>query len=90
VSAKDLLSEIPNSEWYDNSHLEGFRRLSRENGIFVFSTDLEGVMQSSSTCRESKPLKALERILELIKKQNIPSEFCEMCDFLKERTKPLN
>jgi hypothetical protein len=89
ITAQILLSEIPNGEWYDNSRLESFRRLSRENGIFVFSTDLEGVMQSSTTCRESKPLKALERILELIKKENIPSEFFEMCEFLKERTQTL-
>lgn len=87
ITAKDLLSEIPDREWYENSRLESFRRLSRENGIFVFSTDLEGVMQSSTTSRESKPLKALERILELIGNNNIPSEFLEMCDFLRERTK---
>jgi hypothetical protein len=85
----DLLSEAPESEWYENSHLENFRSLALKYGIFVFSTDLEGVMQSPKTDKKGKPLKALERILELINQDNIPSEFYEMCEFLRKYTKEL-
>jgi hypothetical protein len=85
-SHKDLLSEVPDSEWYENSHLENFRTLALEHGIFVFSTDLEGVMQSPKTNKMRKPLEGLERILELINQDNIPSEFCKMCEFLRKHT----
>jgi len=33
----------------------------------------------------SKPLKALETILELINEDNVPEEFNEMCEFLKKQ-----
>lgn len=83
----DLLSEVPESEWYENSYLENFRSLALKYGIFVFSTDLEGVMQSPKADKKGKPLKALERILEVINQDNIPSEFYEMCEFLRNYTK---
>jgi hypothetical protein len=88
LSHKDLLSEVPDSEWYENSHLKNFRTLALKDGIFVFSKDLEGVMQSPKTDKMRKPLKALERTLDLINQDNIPSEFCEMCEFLSKRTSP--
>ncbi len=86
TTVENLLSKIPNGEWYENSYLESFKGLSRKNGIFVFSTDLEGAMQSSTTRKESKPLKAIERILELIDNNSIPPEFLEVRDFLKKHT----
>lgn len=88
LSHKDLLSELPDSEWYENSHLKNFRTLALEHCIFVFSTDLEGVMQSPKTDKMKKPLKALERILDLINQNNISSEFYEMCEFLRKYTSP--
>lgn len=88
LSHKDLLSEVPDSEWYEISHLKDFRTLAREDGIFVFSTDLEGVMQSPKTDKKRKPLKALETTLDLINHDNIPSEFYEMCEFLRKYTSP--
>lgn len=86
LSHKDVLSEVPDSEWCENSHLKNFRTLALKHGIFVFSTDLEGVMQSPKTDKMRKPLKALERILDLINQDNIPSEFYEMCEFLRKYT----
>jgi hypothetical protein len=88
LSHKDLLSEVPDSEWYENSHLKNFGTLALKHGIFVFSTDLEGVMQSPKTDKMRKPLKALERILDLINQDNIPSQFYEMCEFLRKYTSP--
>jgi energy-coupling factor transporter ATP-binding protein EcfA2 len=88
LSHKDLLSELPDSEWYENSHLKNFRTLALKHCIFVFSTDLEGVMQSPKTDKMRKPLKALERVLDLINQDNISSEFYEMCEFLRRYTSP--
>jgi hypothetical protein len=79
---------VPDSEWYENSHLKNFGTLALKHGIFVFSTDLEGVMQSPKTDKMRKPLKALERILDLINQDNIPSQFYEMCEFLRKYTSP--
>jgi AAA15 family ATPase/GTPase len=84
---QSLSSEVPEHDWYKTTNLNSFRNLCRENGIFIFSKDLEGVMQSSAS--KDKPLKALGRILELIKEKNIPSELCDMDKFLKEQTQPI-
>jgi len=83
-----LSPETPDSEWYEPSLLEDMRSLSCEHDIFVFSTDLEGVMQSPKTDKKSKPLKALESVLELINQDNIPLEFYDMCEFLRKYTSP--
>ncbi len=88
-SNADLLSEASNGEWYANSYLENLKNLTLSHRIFVFSSDLEGVMQLPRTGKEKKPLKALERILELISQDKIPSEFYSMCDFLKNAVKEL-
>jgi len=88
LNHKALSPEMPDSEWYENSLLADLRNLSSEQGIFVFSTDLEGVMRSPKTTKKRKPLKALERILELINQDNIPSEFYDMCKFLRKYTSP--
>lgn len=85
-SHKNLLSEVPDSEWYENSRLKNFKTLAIRDGIFVFSTDLEGVMRSPKTDNMRKPLKALEKTLDLISQDNIPPEFYEMCEFLSEGT----
>jgi predicted ATP-dependent endonuclease of OLD family len=89
LTAKDLFSEAPDGDWYENSYAKTLMNISNKNGIYVFSNDLEGVMQSPTTSKESKPLKAVERILELIGNDSLPPEFFKMCDFLKERTKAL-
>jgi len=82
LSQKIVSIEVPESAWYDQSHLEDLRTLCMEHDIFVFSTDLEGVMQSQITGKDSKPLKALDKIVELTSQDSIPSEFYEMCKFL--------
>ena len=77
---------MPDSEWYEHSLLEDLRTLGLEHNIFVFSTDLEGVMLSPKTDKMKKPLEALEKILGLINQDNIPSEFYKMCEFLRKYT----
>jgi len=88
LSHKAFSSEVPDSEWYEPSLLEDLRNLVLEHGIFVFSADLEGVMQSLKTNKMRKPLKALGRILELIDQDKVPPEFYEMCRFLRKYTSP--
>ena len=83
----DLLSEASNSEWYANTHLENLKTLALSHRIFVFSSDLEGVIRLPRTGKKRKPLEALERILALISQDKIPSEFCSMCDFLRKNIK---
>jgi len=84
--AKVNFLDDSDAEWYNNSKLETLRKLALEYKIFVFSKDLEGVMGASATNKRKKPLKALERILELIDKDNLPSEFIEMSNFLHKYT----
>ncbi len=84
LSRKIKAIEIPESKWYDQSHLEDLNTLCMEHDIFVFSTDLEGVIQSQKTSKRGKPLKALEKVLKLISQDSIPSEFYEVCKFLSE------
>jgi len=84
LNYKALSPELLDSKWYEL--LVDLRALCLEHRIFVFSTDLEGVMQSPKTAKKRKPLKALQRILELIKQGSIPSEFYEMCRFLRNYT----
>jgi energy-coupling factor transporter ATP-binding protein EcfA2 len=86
VIQEALSSEATDSEWHEPSLLEKMRTLCLENDIFVFSTDLEGVIQSPKTDKRKKPLKALERILELISQDSIPQEFYEMSKFLRKYT----
>jgi energy-coupling factor transporter ATP-binding protein EcfA2 len=86
-SNADLLSEAPNSQCYTKAHFEDLKTLSSSKGIFVFSSDLEGVMQLPKTSNKRKPMQALERILELISQDKIPSEFYSMCDFLRKKIK---
>ena len=85
---KDLLLRTLEGEWYEDSQLGDLRTLALENGIFVFPKDLEGVMQSQENSEKRKPFKALERIVDLISQESIPSEFYEMCNFLSKHTYP--
>jgi len=78
------MMDIPNVAIMDHDALEELRALYNENQFFVFSTDLEGALQAQET-KTRKPLKALQRIIELIDQDNIPQEFYEMCKFLSAR-----
>lgn len=82
LSRKIVSIEVPKSAWYDQSHLGDLRTLCMEHDIFIFSADLEGVMQTQKTRKGGKPLRALEKVLKLISRDSIPQEFYEMCKFL--------
>ncbi|MCW4005915.1 MAG: AAA family ATPase [Candidatus Bathyarchaeota archaeon] len=86
-SYKGFSSKIGDNGCYSEAYHEEFKELANKNGIFVFPKDLEGVMQYHATNRKSKPLKALEKAIEFIKSDEIPTEFIEMCSFIKENMK---
>jgi predicted ATP-dependent endonuclease of OLD family len=86
VIQEALSTETTDSEWHESSLLKKLRTLCLENDVFVFSKDLEGVIQSPETGERNKPLKALKRILELISQNKIPKEFYEMSEFLRKYT----
>ena len=72
--------------WYDNSILEELEKIALSKNIFVFSHDLEGIMRSPVGGKDSKPLKALEKVLEMVKDNTVPSEFYNMVDFFKKNS----
>jgi hypothetical protein len=86
LSHNDLLFDKLDSDWYENVHLKNLRTLALQQDIFVFSKDLEGILQSKKTKRTSKPIKVLESVLDRIEQDNISSEFYEMCEFLRKYT----
>ena len=47
--------------------------------------DLEGIIQSNITPKESKPLKALERINNLLNENKIPVEIKSVMKFIKSK-----
>jgi hypothetical protein len=59
--------------------------MAKTNGIFVFTQDLEGVLQQQVKRKESKPLKDLNLVLEKITEDKLPQEFESMSKFIKER-----
>ncbi|MCH7648516.1 MAG: hypothetical protein IIA83_07915 [Thaumarchaeota archaeon] len=73
--------------WYPSSELTKLKTITNSYNIFVFTKDIEGIIQSSVSKKESKPLKAIERINELISTDNIPEEFNLLEELLKNKIK---
>lgn len=74
--------------WYQQSELPILIKLANSRNMFVFTSDLEGVLQNPTTKKESKPLKALERINELIDNDKFPVEFMSLMKFIGEIITP--
>lgn len=81
-------NELEKYLWYQQSELSNLIKLANSRNIFVFTSDLEGVLQSPTTKKESKPLKAWERINELIETDKIPTEFISLMKFIGEIITP--
>lgn len=66
----------PNKQsWYKSSTLDTLKHIADSHNIFVFTTDIEGAMQSPLTKKESKPLHAINRVNQLITEDKMPPEF---------------
>lgn len=79
---KELSKSLENS-WYPHSKYHVLDKLAKDNHVFVFTKDLEGVLQTQISKKESKPLKNLNLILEKIANNDLPPEFEYMMEFIK-------
>jgi predicted ATP-dependent endonuclease of OLD family len=89
ISDIEVLVE-KDSDWYSTDKLELMRNFALKRGIFVFTKDLEGVLESKNTDKRKKPLKAIEKIIELIEEDRVPLEFRELGIFLQKVTSKSN
>ena len=96
LSAEELsyLSNIQSDQtksngnyWYAQSRLEELNQIAKNHGVFVFQKDLEGALQSPTTARTQKPLRAMETVADMISKDTIPTEIRSMISFLREKTR---
>ena len=76
--------------WYDESNQDRLNEIAREHNFYVLTRDLEGALQSPATPRDSKPLRALERIDSLLRDNEIPAEIRSLIAFLKDKIKEQN
>ena len=76
--------------WYDESNQDRLNEIAREHNFYVLTRDLEGALQSPATPRDSKPLRALERIDSLLRDNEIPAEIRSLVAFLKDKIKEQN
>lgn len=71
--------------WYNEQKLDQLNQLALSHNMYVLTKDLEGVIRSTTTPRDSKPLKALETITESLSQNIIPSEIKSVMKFIKSR-----
>jgi hypothetical protein len=84
-SIKIILNRKKHEEyWYPKEKLNRLAGIPKSRKIFVFTKDLEGMLQSHTTTKDRKPLKDLDRITELINKNKIPDEFKLVMKFIKQ------
>ena len=59
-------------------------KIAQCNNIFVFQKDIEGSINVNQS-KWNKPLKVVEKVLELIQQGSIPSEFYDMTDYVRTK-----
>ena len=67
---------------YSAECFESLFNLIKEFGVYIFKSDLEGVLQTPTTKKGSIPLKALDVILGKIEDDAVPKEFYDMTSFI--------
>lgn len=77
------IETIGERKWYTNECLGTLVEFARKHHVFVFTKDLEGALQSNSTKKESKPLRALEEITRRMNEGEVSDEFEKMGASLK-------
>lgn len=82
---KPVINKNGNEEyWYSVVKLNMLMKIIKSRKMFVFAKDLEGVLQNPTTTKDRKPLKALDRISELISRGKIPLELILAMKFIKQ------
>jgi predicted ATPase len=69
---------------YKQEVRKALSELAGRYDIFVFTTDLELILQNPVGMRDSKPRRALDEILRRISEGNIPQEIYDMTEFIKK------
>lgn len=80
-------SENKKQYWYPEKSLKKLNKIATAHNMYVLTKDLEGVIRTSTTPRESKPMKALEQITMLLSKNKIPAEMKSVMSFIKTKIK---
>lgn len=83
-SSEKHTESIQGVNWYSAERFDPLSKLAEKFGVYVFKSDLKGALQTPTTKKESKPLKALEVILRKIEDGTIPREFYGMASFLSK------
>lgn len=71
--------------WYDGKSLDALNKIAKKHNFYVFTTDLEGVLQNHNTSRARKPLRALEAINSWLDDDKIPAEIESLMKFIKNK-----
>ncbi len=71
--------------WYEPRCVEILRKIALKHGMYVFTKDIEDVMRTKVTPKDSKPRADLDRINELLLAGEIPAEIVEAMKFIKCR-----
>lgn len=77
--------KINGTEWYNLSSFDNLLKIAQSHNVFVFTTDLEGVLMMPVNRRMSKPLQDIKKINDLIEQNKVPDEFLKMTCFIKEK-----
>lgn len=72
---------------YPDEKLKQLNKIARAHNMYVLTKDLEGVIRTTATSRDSKPLKALEQITELLSQNKIPADLKSTMKFIQSKIK---
>ncbi|AJW71042.1 AAA family ATPase [Nitrosopumilus adriaticus] len=84
---KSRTDKIITRYWYDDNLLKKLNTIARKHNMYVLIKDLEGSLQTSTTSKDSKPLRATEHITELLSENKIPKEIKLVMKFIKTKIK---
>ncbi|MCH8915792.1 MAG: AAA family ATPase [Thaumarchaeota archaeon] len=73
--------------WYPDEALKQLNKITLAHNMYVLTKDLENAIRIIATPRDSKPLKALEQINDLLSQNKIPSELKNTMKFIKTKIK---
>ena len=82
---KKTLHHTAEQFWYDGKSLDALNKIAKKHNFYIFTTDLEGVLQNHNTSRTRKPLRALEAINSWLDEDKIPAEIESLMKFIKNK-----
>jgi len=75
--------------WYTSECYSELFIIAKKYNVFVFGSDLEGILQTPHTKTRNKPLRNFDVIQKLVIQNKIPIDFISMNGFLKEHMKKI-